>query len=1036
MRLQRVRLELSLLSAWVLAIVFGCCACACAWALAPDKAFEQFVANRWSIQDGLPQISVLSIAQDRSGYLWVGTQNGLARFDGVRFTSFTPDNTPQMPGIWVRALLLDRNGKLWIGTYKGLAVYADGQFTAVPPANAAAHPALDVNSLAQAADGSIVAATSDGVLRVVDGKLVDTGPTLRPALSLLLRPDGLWVGSSGAALRVEGNQAIRMALPANASTAAVTRLVEAQGRIWAGTSQGLFFREGDAWVPFGDPVLASAPVGALFEDHDHNLWVGANPSLARLRDGKLVETIVGTAPITYKNVTTAYEDREGNLWFGSQVEGLTRLWNGWTRRYSVADGLSDPVVWSLARGNDGTIWVGTSDGVSVLDDGRFRSIAPGAALPHPHAYNLLAETDRLWIGTRRGLAEWHDGRIETSPIFAPMADAQINGIVREPDGALWFPTSNGLFRLEHEGQPDARLRLYGKADGLTDVRVRVILWVRDGSMLVGTESGLFEMRGERFVPTGSAAGLPRDIDVTAIHQMPSGAIAIGTMSEQLFVLDRGRWNRFGPAQGMPTNATFFMAEDDQGFLWMTGIRGITRVPVVDLEQYARGDIGHVRGEMVLNERGDRNAGQQGYCCNGAGMSKGYIDGHVLWLPSRDGVVAVDTHGIVKNPLAPHVVIERVSYRGAWHQAGSMPAMLEADARDLTFEFTAPSFQDPRSIQIRYQLIGYDRTWHVLDDPGRRLANYTNLPPGDYTFEVKAANNAGVWNPVPARLVFGIRPNFHETRLFYLLLGLVLAMLVYAGYRRQRIVHGAQRQLLEQQVRDRTEELHTANERLENVSQTDPLTGLRNRRYLDNQIPADLAFYDREQLRTGNYDQVILFALVDIDHFKVINDTHGHRAGDRVLQQVAQVLTALVRSGDYVARWGGEEFLLVFRPMPHRYLEVIGNRIRAALADHVFDIGSEMTLRLTCSLGISEYPLFRNAQNRLGWEQMIELADGALYWVKQNGRNGWAAFRPTATTDLATLMRDLHTIPQSLLDEGRLQLLGSRTTPSDAPEVRA
>ncbi len=1013
----------------MLASVLACCVCMSAWALDPDKSFEQFVENRWSIQDGLPQISVLAIAQDRDGYIWVGTQNGLARFDGVRFTSFTPATEPQLPGIWIRALLFDRSGKLWIGTYKGLAVYFEGRFAVVPPADATAYPALDINALAQSANGAIIVATSEGVLRVADNKLVAIDNTIKPAQSLLLRNDGLWVGSAGAVVRVDTGHTIRMPLPANAATAPVTQLIEAQGRIWAGTSQGLFVRDGDAWVSFAlDPMLASSPIGMLFEDHDRNLWVGTNSALKRLRDGRLAESITGRAPITYKDVRSALEDREGNLWFGSQIEGLTRLWNGWTRRYSVGDGLNDPNVWSLARGSDNTIWVGTSDGVSALEHGHFRTITPGSALPHPHAYSLFAEADKLWIGTRRGLVIRHaDGSIEAPALFAPMAGAQINGIMRDPNGMMWFSTSEGLFRLEHAGQPDQHLRIYGHADGLADLHVRVLQSLRDGRLLIGTESGLFELRGERFEPVGADAGLPRDIDINTIHQLPSGAIAIGTFSEQFFVFDGRRWNRIGSGQGVPANATFFMTEDDRGYLWMAGIRGIARVPLDDLARYGRGELGKVRGEMVLNERGDRNAGQQGYCCNGAGMSKGYIDGHVLWLPSRDGVVALDTHGIVKNPLAPKVVIERVYYQEGWHAANSMSAMLEPNARDLAFEFTAPSFQDPRSIQIRYRLIGYDRDWKELDDPGRRRANYTNLPPGDYAFEVMAANNAGVWNPTPARLDFGIRPYFHETRLFQALVALLIGLLVYAGYRRQRHQHQLQRVSLEQQVYERTEQLHISNELLENASQTDPLTGLRNRRYLANQIPVDLAFYDRERTRTGEYDQVLVFALVDIDHFKRVNDIHGHHAGDQVLQQVAQVLASQMRSADYLARWGGEEFLMVFRPMPSRHLAIIGDRIHKEMAVHAFNIGSGEPLRLTCSVGLSEYPLFRDAQQRPGWEQMVEIADAALYWVKQHGRNGWAAFRPTTQTDLPILLRELHNDQQALLDSGRVLLIGSHAS---------
>ncbi len=535
---------------------------------------------------------------------------------------------------------------------------------------------------------------------------------------------------------------------------------------------------------------------------------------------------------------------------------------------------------------------------------------------------------------------------------------------------------------------------------------------------------MFELRGERLEPVGANAGLPRGIDVTAIHQLPSGAILIGTISEQVYLFDGHRWNELGTHQGIPANAVFFMAEDDRGYLWLTGIRGIVRVPVADFARYAHGEISTVRGEMVLNERGDPNAGQQGFCCNGAGMSKGYIDGHVLWLPSRDGVVALDTHGIVKNPLAPNVVIEGVEYSGGVYTPADMPKMLDAHDRDLAFEFTAPSFQNPHSIQIRYRLVGYDREWHNLDDSGRRRANYTNLPPRDYVFEVMAANNAGVWNPVPARLGFTIRPYFHETRLFDILIALLVGSIVYWGYRRQRQLHQIQRESLEKQVYERTQQLHISNERLENASQTDPLTGLRNRRYLANQIPADLAYYDREQQQHGQSESMLLFALVRIDRIDAVAGERAALVGDRVLQQFAQVLCSLLRNGDYIARWDDAEFLLVFRPMQSRHVTNIGDRIRAAIRAHAFDGGSGAPLQLSCSIGVAEYPLFRDAQRRPGWEQLVELARAAMVWVAQHGHDGWAGFRPTLRTDLASILRELQTDPQPLIDSGRLQLIGS------------
>ncbi|MGH8075902.1 MAG: diguanylate cyclase [Lysobacter sp.] len=246
---------------------------------------------------------------------------------------------------------------------------------------------------------------------------------------------------------------------------------------------------------------------------------------------------------------------------------------------------------------------------------------------------------------------------------------------------------------------------------------------------------------------------------------------------------------------------------------------------------------------------------------------------------------------------------------------------------------------------------------------------------------------------------------------------------------------AQRIELERQVVERTQQLHAANLQLEEASQTDPLTGLRNRRYLTNQIPADLAFYDREQARTGRSDDALVFALVDIDHFKRINDTYGHKAGDRVLQQFSQVMTRLVRVGDYVVRWGGEEFLLVFRPIPRHHVATLGERIRRSATDQLFDVSDDLQVPLTCSVGLAEYPLFRDAQQQLGWEQMIELADAALYWVKQNGRNGWAALRPTEHTDLVSLADSLQLGAQALIDSRRLVIVGSHNVvpvPESAP----
>lgn len=1011
----------------VLAMVLLCLPPA-ARALQADQALHQYVRANWSIQHGLPQISALAVAQGSDGYIWVGTQAGLARFDGVRFTHYTAENTPDLPGNWISSLQMDADGRLWIGTYKGIAVYDGSSFMRMLPADVDADAlSLDTRALAEDAQGTIWAATTTGVYRARDdGRLHAVAGSPPLAQSLLARNDGLWVGARGAVHRLSGSTWQVLPLPDAAASATVNRLVESQGRIWAATTLGLFVHTAAGWQSFaGAPQLEQSPIDLLYADSDGSLWVGGDIGLARIRAGRLASFVAPTAPGGVAGVRTAFEDREGSLWLGSQWEGLIRLSDSWTRRYSVAEGLADPIVWSLSADPDGRgIWVGGNDGLSLLKDGRARLVVPGTDLPHPQAYNLLAETGRVWVGTRRGLAvvelDGEDVRSVGRPdLLAPLDGAQINGIVRLDNDDLWFATTEGLYLLRGD-----RLRRFAQAEGLPDPRIRYFFQTAQGVILAGTQSGLFRMRGDRFDSVGENTGLPPQLDVTAIGQLDDGGWVIGTLDEQVYFRHDGRWHDVGTEQGMPSNAPFFLTQY-QGYLWAAGIRGIARVPVSDLVALAEGRVQQVQGAMLLNERGDPKSGQQGYCCNGAGNSKGLRRGSTLWLPTRDGVLAMDVEAITMNAVPPGVVIERLQVGDQWRNTSELrDATLPQDARDLSFEFTVLSFQDPKSTGVQYRLRGYDRDWRQAD-PLNRNARYTNLPPGDYVFEVAGTNNAGVAARAPAQLAFSIAPRFHETASFLALLVLLLATLVFAGYRFLQRRHRLQRRSLETLVLQRTEALELANHRLEEASHTDPLTGLRNRRYMASQIPADLSYYARQLERGVHTDEVMVFALVDIDHFKSINDTHGHTSGDQVLQQFATLLNGLVRTGDYVVRWGGEEFLLVFRPMPSRNLQIIGDRIRDTVNAYSFTVGNGTSLKLTCSTGMAEYPLFRDPRGtHVDWETLVELADQALYYVKAHGRDAWAAFRPTEHTDVPTLLQGLHDGPEHLLESNRLRVVGS------------
>ncbi len=1019
------------LATWCLPLLGGMAAlCPSAHALDPSKSFHHYVRNHWSLEQGLPQLSVLAIAQDKPGYLWFGTQAGLSRFDGVRFTNFDLDNTPELPSTWIQALRTDREGRLWIGTPQGLAVREGNRIRAVPLAPGEPPGVVDVFALSSDAAGRLLVATSRGVMIVADGrlKLLHAIPD-GGALALHVDEDGtLWVGGRGRVHLFDGGGERALPLPAAASLSTITSLARHDGRVWAGSDAGLFVLMGRQWHRHGDLATAGSGILALHNDRDGILWASTRDTVYRLRAGRLLERIRGDGPLA--EVRAFYEDRESNLWLGSNNEGVSRAWNGWTRRYSRAEGLLQPLLWATAQGPDGRIWVGSDDGVSVLEHGRFLLQVPGPALPHPAAYSLLPENGQTWIGTRDGAALYRDGRLQRPRALAAMDAAQVNGIVRDRQGRLWFATSTGLYRWDGGD----RMRRYATDAGLRDVRVRVLLETRDGRLLVGTQSGLYEFVDEHLVPiplTGTGVEAPH---IVALHELAGGQWLAGALSEEvMLVFDGQRWTRLDKARGIPANAPFFFGEDETGFLWVGGLRGIYRVAVADILTATQDPAFRVTTRTLLNERGDRHGGQKGDCCNGAGNSRGFMVDNALWLPTRDGVVVMATDQPLDNAYVPESVIERVQVQGRWRPADAAATWsLPNAARDLRFEFTTLSFQASDHIDIRYRLKGYDEEWKLLDDPHQRSATYTNLPAGHYVFEVLGTNNSGVSGRAAATQAFTIAPYFYENPWFYVLLAMALGVLVLLSNRWVLRRHNNRSAALERLVQQRTLDLQQANRQLEAISLTDPLTGLHNRRYLTRQLPADIAYYERmPKFATGA--DVLAFVLLDIDHFKSINDGHGHQAGDHVLQTVAHRLRTLSRDGDYVIRWGGEEFLMVFRPMPRHDLHALGRRICTAIAAEPVEVAGTR-LQVTASLGVIGYPPFPDAPDLLGWEQLVSLADRALYEVKAHGRNGWALYEATSPSSPLPDAEHVRRDPGELIRQGHLVLRGphhpASPTPSD------
>ncbi len=994
-----------------------------AWALAPDKAFHQYVMDVWSIEEGLPQITVTDIVQGPEGYIWAATQAGVARFDGVRFSNFDPLNTPELPGTLTQALFVDSQGRLWIGTYKGVAVYQERRFHPIE-APMASDGEVDVFGFAERSDGAILVATETGLLVVDDQQLTPVEGAPEEGVRSVERAAGLvWLGGRGVIFEQQGQGWHAHRLSGRFQNAWVGAFASYEGAVWAATGAGLLRLEEGQWQITGlDPDLDQGVIEALYPDRDGNLWVSSASGLYRIYDQQVAEHIPDDADYGHGGVLAIGEDREGSLWLGSRWYGLARLWNGWVFRYSEVEGLHNPLVWSLDRGPDGTLWVGTMDGLSRFRDGGFERILAGEQQPHPHAYTLLAESSRIWVGTRAGLIWWDPERrqVDTPDSFDRLAGIQINGIVRSHDASYWIASGSGVWRWDGD---ELNHYLAGRS-------IRLMFENRNGQLYAGTQAGLFRKLPEAGFER--IESIPADADVTALTQLSDGRLVAGTLGEKLYMEVGGQWQAFDASDGLPANSPFAIA-DHEGLLWVGGIRGIYSVPLDAFDDYHAGRLERLPGQMILHERGDISGAQKGYCCNGAGNAKGFMENGEFWLPSRGGIVHLVPDRIRFNPQSPEVLIERYRVNGDWKPLRSQePLQLAADERDVAFGFTALSFQDPGSVQLEYRLLGLSDEWRPVEDAFRRTAFFTNLPSGEFRLQVRGSNNANIWSDVPAEQSLYIQPYFRETLLFKLIVFLLGASLIWLGFRFQLRKLRSQHQRLEQTVAERTEELRVANEhlvkyseRLEEASRTDPLTGLWNRRYLVDQLPKDLSHFRRLVQKEGHEDEVMVFGLIDLDYFKRINDTHGHGAGDLMLQQFANILTREVREGDYVVRWGGEEFLIVFRPMPPDQPPRVAERIRRAVESTEFDIHESAPISLTCSIGFAEYPAYRQQPGAVDWEEIVELADQALYYVKEHGRNGWCIFRPTETIPPGTLREELEQGMGRLIESGHVSIISSK-----------
>ncbi len=933
---------------------------------------QQLPFAHLSISDGLEDTVIFAMEQDRRGFLWIATRTGLNRFDGARFWTYT--QADGLPHNLARDLLASRDGRLWAATERGL-VWFDGERFQLVTAEQGWPERISARALSQAPDGSLwVASYGAGVLQLQAGSNPrvlqridqDAGLPSNRVRSLLVDSGGqVWIGTTDHGVWLLGHDGPRP-VDWGAPSQEVRALHEtSDGQILAGTRSGVArYADGSFQLLAGDDALSAQAINSISGDRQGRTWFATreNGAFSLDADGGL-DQFTTRRGLPDDAVNAVYQDTEGNLWFGTYGGGLSRLSTNRVLNWTPQVNFANPNVYAIAADSQGRcIWLGTNgDGVSSLCGSQLRQYTRADGLPHNKVLSVMVDrSGNPWFGTLEGVSRMFPGGFENLDESDGLAGAVSYHLIEAADGGVWIGTIDGLSHYR-----DGSFTNYTESDGLPDSRVNRVLERADGGLWLGTANGLAEFHQGQFTVLTTEDGLPSNF-INDLYLDGSGALWVATNYGLSRYAD-GSFQSWTVADGLPHSNCNVILPGSDGTIWVGTSRGLA---ILD-----------GNGFTVVTSR-------EGLVFDLVNRGAGYRDpdGN-LWFGTGQGVsrFAADFRPGPATPPPVHL-LSVVGMAGPLPL--DQPARIEQRDESLTISYGAISFQRAPDVAYRYRLARDAQTpWR---ETRLRELQIDSLAPGDYQFEVTARIAGGAWNDQVARFAFTVVPPFWLKPWFLLLgLALLLGALLYRNVRSRR-----RAEELERLVDERTQQLQELNDGLEWLANHDNLTHLANRNQVEQRLSG---------LYSGDSGLGLGIVILDLDHFKSINDEFGHAAGDRALEAFARLLHGHVRTDQLAARWGGEEFLMVYPGIEEERLVSVAEQLLESCRGLQVEFEPGRFLELRCSLGFTLTPA-RGGD----WQKLVQLADQALLESKRAGRDrGTGYLWGAETADLDAVVRDVN-----------------------------